>query len=47
MIIFLERNSKIWLRPALDQADRPRKVQFSELQKFCDLDRDLGLGRGH
>jgi len=29
------------------QGNRPRKEQFSEIQKLSDLDRDLGLGRSH
>jgi len=31
----------------VNDRDRPRKVQFSVLQKLHDLDFDFGLGRGH
>jgi len=62
-IAFLEGNSKIGLRQAVDQmhtittnhqfwapcqngrGDRPRKVQFSQLQKLHDL--NLRSGRCH
>jgi len=58
VIAFKEGNSKIRLRQAVDSwstisfelhagGDRPRKVQFSELQKLSDLDLDLGSGLSH
>jgi len=40
-------NHQFWAPCENGEGDRPRKVQFLELQMPRDLDFDLGSGRGH
>jgi len=40
-------NHQFWAPRQNGGGDRPRKVQFSQLRRLCDLDLDLRSGRGH